>query len=285
MKQLYIFFLAIVFLNSLNASTTQKKTLHVKEAVNIAAYSYLKPKRFYKLEKKTQNKIYTAVLNGVRSYLIDEPSKTILIFRGTVSEENVKTDLSYLPTEFMGEKNTSVHSGFYDIAKKSLQTYKNFLKKDKPIFVVGHSLGGGVALLSGALLYKKGYDVTVYTFGSPAVGNKAFVQTIKGLRHYRYLHEKDLVAKIDKSNIGFLNKIFTFAKKEIITTFPDQDLANFLQQLIASIEFNYVHDNYKTVIITKPVNTAFRPTNSYLINYILTPAKYHNISTYQRCLQ
>ncbi len=281
MKQLYIFFLVIVFFTSLNASNT----LHVKKAVNIAAYSYFEPKKFYKLEKQPQNKIYTALLNGVQSYLIDEPSKTLLVFRGTVSEQNVKTDLSYLPTKFMNEKNTSVHSGFYDVAQKSLQTYKNFLKKDKPIFIIGHSLGGGVALLSGALLYKKGYDVTVYTFGSPAVGNKTFVQTIKGLRHYRYLHEKDLVAKIDESNIGFLNKIFTFAKKEIITTFPDQDLANFLQQLISSVEFHYIHDNYKTIIIKKQLPSTFPSTNSYFLDYLLSPIKYHNISTYQRCLQ
>ncbi|NPA65256.1 MAG: hypothetical protein GXO11_00075 [Epsilonproteobacteria bacterium] len=281
MKQFYIYFLAIIFFTSLNASNT----LHVKEAVNIAAYSYFEPKKFYKLEKKPQNKIYTAVLNGVQSYLIDNKEKTILVFRGTVSDENVKTDLSYLPTQFLDVNGSSVHSGFYDVAQKSLQTYKSFLKKNKPVFVIGHSLGGGVAILTGALLYKKGYDVTVYTFGSPAVGNKAFIDSIKGLKHYRYLHEKDLIAKIDESNIGFLNKILIFAKKEIAHTFPDQDIATYLQQLISSVEFHYIHDNYKTILIKKSIPATFAPTNSYLLNYLLSPARYHNISTYQRCLQ
>lgn len=47
------------------------------------------------------------------------------------------------------------------------------------LVIAGHSLGGGVGLLLGALFATKGCNVQVYTFGTPKVGSQQFVDWLE----------------------------------------------------------------------------------------------------------
>lgn len=73
-------------------------------------------------------------------------------------------------------------------------------KKDRPLFITGHSLGGALALLASWRLHRQMIPIhNVYTFGAPMVGNeaaaKAFEKEFPG-RIYRYVDAGDMVPKL-----------------------------------------------------------------------------------------
>jgi hypothetical protein len=73
-------------------------------------------------------------------------------------------------------------------------------KKERPLWLTGHSLGGALALLAAWRFLRKTMDVyRVYTFGGPMVGNeaavKAFDKELEG-KVYRFVHGPDIVPKL-----------------------------------------------------------------------------------------
>jgi hypothetical protein len=81
---------------------------------------------------------------------------------------------------------------------------QNWVSWQKPLFITGHSLGGGLATIAAYRLMKMGLNVTgLYTFGSPRVGNGAFVRSFLKLAHrrtdggiYRFVNHNDAVARV-----------------------------------------------------------------------------------------
>ena len=76
-----------------------------------------------------------------------------------------------------GCKSCSVHSGWYSAEKKVIG---NVIKEVKrlsilyetvKVYATGHSLGASLANLSAVDLAVNGYDVRLYNFGQPRVGN------------------------------------------------------------------------------------------------------------------
>jgi Lipase (class 3) len=78
---------------------------------------------------------------------------------------------------------------------------------ENPTFVVvvtGHSLGGAVATLAGAYLRDSGIPCSIYTYGSPRVGNAAFAdfvtnqqqQSDGSLSTFRITHLDDPVPRL-----------------------------------------------------------------------------------------
>jgi hypothetical protein len=73
-------------------------------------------------------------------------------------------------------------------------------KKERPLWVTGHSLGGALALLAAWRFLRKTLDVyRVYTFGAPMVGNdaavKAFDRELEG-KVFRFVHGPDIVPRL-----------------------------------------------------------------------------------------
>ena len=75
------------------------------------------------------------------------------------------------------------------------------------LIVTGHSLGGAVATLAGLTLLNAGYSPTVYSFGSPRVGNAPFAAyTSKILVYnYRVTHYRDLIPHIPPRSLHYLH--------------------------------------------------------------------------------
>lgn len=83
---------------------------------------------------------------------------------------DIITDLRMLPWI---SRTTGIHpAGFFKIARQiSYEIERKVPNKTTPIQLEGHSLGGAVALLAGALLSYQGYNIVrIFTFGSPKVG-------------------------------------------------------------------------------------------------------------------
>ncbi|MCR5834828.1 MAG: lipase family protein [Selenomonadaceae bacterium] len=133
-----------------------------------------------------------------KGYLISKDDVKILTISGTESMKDVEVDFrvgrvnldnnkSLGNDEETIKENVFVHRGFRDYTdvvlgdgleerlRKSLEQNPN-----ETLYLTGHSLGGSVAILAGIRLVKGGISkdrIKVITFGSAAVGSKAFAET------------------------------------------------------------------------------------------------------------
>jgi predicted lipase len=96
-----------------------------------------------------------------------------------------------------------VHSGFAKAYEEIRDLQDTVIKKDKPLVVSGHSLGGATATVAALDLKQRGYDVhSVYTYGSPRVGYSDFKEIYEGAKipTYRFVNAYDVVPRIPKIN-------------------------------------------------------------------------------------
>jgi hypothetical protein len=78
-----------------------------------------------------------------------------------------------------------------DVEKK-LSDYR--AQSTNEIFFTGHSLGAALATL--AISRFADANTSLYTFGSPRVGNHAFVEGLRRFPHFRFLDFNDLVTRV-----------------------------------------------------------------------------------------
>jgi hypothetical protein len=98
-------------------------------------------------------------------------------------------------------KKTKIHRGFYEALKRLKKRYLPFYKEmrrdpKKMTIYAGHSRGGGIATIAGFQSKKEGIPTTVFTMGSPKVGNKLFVQEYSSMLKdfsYRYVYGSDFI--------------------------------------------------------------------------------------------
>jgi len=137
----------------------------------------------------------------------------IFSFRGATPSagRNWITDLNSQRMPYPGLKGATVHKGFYNsylsISKLITRAAKSLLAncQNCHIYVTGHSLGGAIATLAAADLYTLTPDLTVYTYGSPRVGDEAFATYYDKIvpDTYRLVHNHDLVPHIPQRFLGF----------------------------------------------------------------------------------
>lgn len=103
----------------------------------------------------------------------DTPNRTQTIsIRGTAAKPNVWEDLetALIPDSILG---IPVHRGFQRDAAAIYDDVTPYLRKDWPLRITGHSLGGAVAAVLAAYFERQGYTVErVVTFGQPRVTTK-----------------------------------------------------------------------------------------------------------------
>lgn len=136
-------------------------------------------------------------------YVMSNAENIIVVFRGSESLNDWFTNFQivYDPGPL---EDTKAHEGFQDALFPAVIGITNLidaaLKKDKKIWVTGHSLGGALCSLYAGMLVENAYEVYgVYTFASPRPGNGAFEaklnQSISG-PHYRVVNTGDFVPHV-----------------------------------------------------------------------------------------
>ncbi|GAB5372568.1 hypothetical protein AAMO2058_001676800 [Amorphochlora amoebiformis] len=150
----------------------------------------------------------------------------VVSFRGTVTMENVKTDLDMCSrTQLDGKLTDSlglimdrirgapkVHRGFWDVYRAVEEPLLTIIKKlawrakclglkTPKIYCTGHSLGGAIStILAFFIKTRLGLDVEMYSFGAPRVGNHQFQELYDSQvpRSFRVVMDGDFFADTPK---------------------------------------------------------------------------------------
>lgn len=138
-----------------------------------------------------------------------QPKKTIIVsLRGTRSFEDTLADVDAEQTPYLNSglcvrkcgSKCKVHRGFYKYFVNTLDQISEVLGNeldtfDHELLIMGHSLGGAIAVFLGLYYIDLGYESTrVVTMGQPLLGNEAFtefVDSVMGSRYEASLSMKD----------------------------------------------------------------------------------------------
>jgi len=128
----------------------------------------------------------------------------ILVFRGTNSPRDWLTNIRINQGRAVGEG--LVHDGFFDALHEVWDEVRNAIRSlGGPYFCTGHSLGAALATVAAARLSRTAMAPhSVYTFGSPRVGNGAFAASLEGRGLFRVVNGSDCVVRAPPS-IGTLD--------------------------------------------------------------------------------
>eukprot|EP00756_Hemistasia_phaeocysticola_P007467 Hpha_TRINITY_DN14271_c0_g1::TRINITY_DN14271_c0_g1_i2::g.22509::m.22509 len=154
-------------------------------------------------------------------------SALAVAFRGSSNKENWKSDFDFLLTPWeriAGSRQGAtccgcraqplLHRGFmeaYDgVAQLVCDAIDCWSARLQPhsLYITGHSLGAACAVLcayhQAQRLGAGGPRVSLYTFGSPLVGNRAFAQEVNRVvpRHFRVVNDRDFVTHFKFANFG-----------------------------------------------------------------------------------
>ena len=140
---------------------------------------------------------------GTQAMLVESdvsPAFAVLVFRGT--EQRVKDFIVDLHIGFdtLVQETVAVHKGFKGALDSVWHEVDSALFQLKcPVFYTGHSLGAALATLAAA----RRKPQAVYTFGSPLVGNEAFVASLGDVSIYRVVDDRDVVTVVPPQVLGF----------------------------------------------------------------------------------
>jgi triacylglycerol lipase len=163
------------------------------------------PTRTSFLEKAglKQRAFFVSLKTDTQAMLIEpmvSPPFAVLVFRGT--QKNHKDFLSDI--EFgilpLDPNKVGVHKGFREALDSVWDEIEGELSTLAcPVFYTGHSLGAALATLAAS----RHAPQAVYTFGSPRVGNEAFVASLRNLPIHRVVDDKDAAALLPPEALGF----------------------------------------------------------------------------------
>lgn len=125
----------------------------------------------------------------------------VIAFRGTDDKEAMLLDLKTWQTS--SETDGQVHYGFKkyvdDIEQNVLNWLESYsvLEQKKPIVVTGHSLGAAAATIFITRLKAMGYEnLSLYTYGSPRVGDRNWAKQFDDIEAYRFVNNNDIVCRV-----------------------------------------------------------------------------------------
>ena len=176
------------------------------------------------IEKISEPSTDTQVYIGVNQ------STAVVVFRGSTSKKDWETDAECLQTTFSG--GMKVHSGFHiayeSVSNNVSRALKGNCSKFDNVVTVGHSLGGALATLAAydIKLRTPAWPMASYTFGSPRVGNGAFVKAYNDAipNTTRVVNAGDIVPMVPLLIMGYRH---VSGEKKIGNWFPFEGWIDF----------------------------------------------------------
>lgn len=268
LKSLFIF----TFIFSLNSFASLANL-----TAQLSHDAYLSKDDFIAKYKDSVKSIVYLRAKSVNYYtLLTKDDTLIVIFQGSVNVKNWESNFNIGETRFLKNDEAIVHRGFYEEALYARIKLKPYIHTQQKVIVTGHSLGAAVALLFSAILKHDGFDVELFTFASPPVGNKAFTDSIHDLKHLRYTHILDIVPKLKKAYVDQLKSALSALNGHI----KDREtIKNFLAQL-EGIPYRYVHHGKHYFIHNLQALPAEDNNASFAKKTLLKVLLYHSSQTY-----
>lgn len=139
---------------------------------------------------------------GAQAYAF-KPNKdqAVIVFRGTDSEcwNDFLADIKAWQSE--SDVNGEVHSGFkHEVDKLEkriiLWIKSRAVNKETEVILTGHSLGAAMASIMCSRLHDLGYNVKLYTFGSPRVGDSNWANQFSNIEVHRFVNCNDIVCRV-----------------------------------------------------------------------------------------
>ena len=134
----------------------------------------------------------------------------VLSFRGSKSLGNWIGNLNIELVNWNSCTGCMVHAGFSDSwndVKSSIYQTLTAATKSWPSYsmiATGHSLGAAIATIAAGELRTQGYNIGLYTYGSPMTGNVAFANFLtKQGNNFRVTHDEDIVPKLPGYIFGY----------------------------------------------------------------------------------
>ncbi len=163
---------------------------------------------------KNESDIYSEItsLYGVDSFQFFDKKSTqamafvtgeilFIVFRGTEPTKfsDIAADLNFFQLKDSKYKTGKVHAGFkkaLDLVWADIESYLSKNLSNKKVIVTGHSLGAALATLCANRLSKDyNADITLYTFGSPRVGDKKWASNFT-VSAFRFVNNNDIVPAV-----------------------------------------------------------------------------------------
>ncbi|MFM7365811.1 MAG: lipase family protein [Cuspidothrix sp.] len=168
-----------------------------------------------------------------------------------------------------------VHPGFAWLLEEFLPDIENVIKNSnaKQICLTGHSLGGALATLAAYRLINTFPVNSVYTFGSPRVGDKDFRSQYK-ITHFRFENRNDIVPHVppyDQHRDRINNLLLPFIKSQL----PAVNYQHVGTLQFINWEGNLVEDS--TLLREERLNEFVKNPNEIFND--------HNISLYFQALE
>jgi len=159
--------------------------------------------------------------DNTQAYVAENDTSVVVAFRGSESPDSLDgfkdwlltnaNNFLILPEGLIGTDFAAAgvgarfHKGFLGALAEVWEPLQAAVKaaldrKERPLWVTGHSLGGALALLAAWRFQQQFIPVhQVYTFGAPMVGNKAAADAFQAEfpnRIFRYVDVLDVVPKL-----------------------------------------------------------------------------------------
>lgn len=169
--------------------------------------SYFLPEQIADAASKIGFEDYEFVTrDNAQAYVLNTHNDCVVVFRGTEPDDvnDIKSDVDAIMViaETMGR----VHRGFKREADRLWEPLEKLLSQNhKPIWFTGHSLGGAIATICAGRCVLSSIPANpeaLFTYGSPRVGNKRFINFVK-LNHYRWVNNNDLVTRLPPRWLGY----------------------------------------------------------------------------------
>jgi triacylglycerol lipase len=144
--------------------------------------------------------------DGSQAYRFENEHDCVIVCRGTEPHEwnDIRADVNAVAA--LAETAGRVHLGFKTEVDDLWPLIEQSIRGvEKPLWFTGHSLGGAMATIcAGRCKLSKltGNPVALYTFGSPRVGTRRYVNYVP-LVHYRWVNNNDIVCRVPPPWMGY----------------------------------------------------------------------------------
>jgi len=138
-------------------------------------------------------------LTSTTAFVMKTEKLDIIAFRGTQQLRDWLFNLSAIPVPYAGRL---CHGGFVAAHASIWGKIKKHIDKEKNLLICGHSLGGALAELSAAKLYKSHPQLSLVTFGKPNTFFKGFKRAMNLNGQLSVVSGSDIVSRVPRLCYG-----------------------------------------------------------------------------------